>query len=410
MLRLIEKLGLLRKMETGVGDPVFHKMSKEIRDEEEKYYSYVEDLLKLLLTELASGLPTGNVHLVKNLLVLVIKCYMGSSREKILNNKLRELVVSKLLDSAFESTNGVISRLDEFNTLITAKLGLYTTCLNTALGNTGPTHINTFNTTCIVLPLIDRLSSDKYIFNCVDYNLFRETLNSVLNFLIQYTQGDGITVDPKVKSFLSSFSFFTYFQFLQNDMCKVFIEEGMNSYENLTPDTDDNLDNFIKKLMVMSNLNFNVTRMLEEVFRDRKLFYKILPNFMTFLIQINKFFISRQLEIIESENMKKVTNLISEPGFSFEDSNMLELRRNLFDYIGNLDNYLYFYTETLGSKLKQVGDLFIFSDEDVGQLQRCTDDIIKGLVNTIRTLTEADGITAIVTQLDLRAVLSLKAI
>jgi hypothetical protein len=400
LLRFIDKVNLLKKTE--INDQVYHKMITEVKDEEDKYFLYIEELLRILLNE--GG--TKNVVLIKNLMILTIKCYLESNREKVLNHKVNEIAISKLIDSCFDS-GSVQSRLDDFSNLIAEKLSLYTTCLKFA-SKDNPKTVSHFNLTCIILPVIERLGNDKYIFNCVDYNIFRETLNSILNFITKYSvEADAVQL-AKVRSFISHFSFFTYFQFLQNDMCKVFIEDGMNNFENL--DSEDNLDNFItKRLMIMSNLNFNVIRMLEEVFRDRKLFVKILPNFFIFLMQINKFFIAKQLDAVRSENMVNIITLVSQEGFSFEESNMMELKRNLFDYVSNLDSYLNFFVELFPDKIRIIvnRDLFLFQEEN---LQGHIDEIASGLILMIKSLTQSDEIVKLVELLDLRSLMNLKVI
>jgi hypothetical protein len=398
IIRFVEKTNLLKNIV--LVDNSYNKIIQEIKNEEEKYFNHIEDLLRITLNDI--GERRDDNPLVNNLMTLIIKCYIECNREDFLNTKIIELSVAKNILAVFDSQKSISGKLDEFNSFVSTKFGKYLACLSKASANKNC--LTNFNITCLILPVIERLSNDKYIFNCVDYNNFKDNLNSILTFITKHINLDNyLSINPlqlaKIKAFIGNFSFFTYFQFLQNDICKVFSDEGINSYENLTND-DENLETFIsKKLMAISNLNFNFIRILEDFFRDKRLFLKIVPNFLTFLLQINKFFISKQVEIIQSNNMNKIIDLIGQEGFSFEEANMIELKRNLIDYITNIDAYLFFFSDTLPAKLKSLisRDIFIFRDEeDFARLNSHIDVVVDILVRTIKTLTDTNEIMTVV--------------
>ena len=80
-----------------------------------------------------------------------------------------------------------------------------------------------------------------------------------------------------VRNFIQNFSFFTYYQYLQNDLCTNLT--GLIQYQNSSIKED-----YIK---IINSSIYNYIQALKEIFNKGKIFLKILPNFLTFIFQCN---------------------------------------------------------------------------------------------------------------------------
>ena len=78
-----------------------------------------------------------------------------------------------------------------------------------------------------------------------------------------------------VKNFIQNFSFFTYYQYLQNDLCTSLT--GLVQYQNISLRED-----YIK---IIASSIYNYIQALNGIFKEEKIFLKILPNFLTFISQ-----------------------------------------------------------------------------------------------------------------------------
>ena len=78
-----------------------------------------------------------------------------------------------------------------------------------------------------------------------------------------------------VKNFIQNFSFFTYYQYLQNDLCSSLT--GLVQYQNISLKED-----YIK---IIASSIYNYIQALNGIFKEEKIILKILPNFLTFISQ-----------------------------------------------------------------------------------------------------------------------------
>ena len=78
-----------------------------------------------------------------------------------------------------------------------------------------------------------------------------------------------------IKNFIQNFSFFTYYQYLQNDLCSSLT--GLVQYQNISLKED-----YIK---IIASSIYNYIQALNGIFKEEKIFLKILPNFLTFISQ-----------------------------------------------------------------------------------------------------------------------------
>jgi hypothetical protein len=395
-------------------------MVNEIKQEELNYFINIEDLLKILLSEFSLNKNNHSHVLMHNLFYLIFKIYFVTKNQNILFNKILESGLSSEIINVLDSNSNANSltnsskalgmSIEELQNLFENKYKfIHTILIESSDTNMG----NVFYINCFVVQLINKLNNDKFIFNCVDPITFRENYNCIINFISKPVGGlnifklyeiseikENVT---KVKIFAHSFSFFTYFQYLQNDIAKLFIDDinKSNNVQDVLPlaasasesndlDENNNFENYINKNLINNtNFIFNYFKSIVEIFREKKIFLKVIPNLLNFIIQCNKFIINKQTQFYDNENVSKLINLVkSQPKsnyeqaqehegdqegeyeghiqqayphclnkFSFDNTNLSIIRKNITEYLNNLNKLIYYFSDVgLGDGKKYFKD------------------------------------------------------
>ena len=123
-------------------------------------------------------------------------------------------------------------------------------------------------------PFINKYIKEKFLFNCSDSIQFFQNYKSILKFLKIFDLKDEEEIN-RVRNFIQNFSFFTYYQYLQNDLCSSLT--GLVQYQNISLKED-----YIK---IITSSIYNYIQALKGIFNKGKIFLKILPNFLTFISQ-----------------------------------------------------------------------------------------------------------------------------
>lgn len=356
------------------------QMVSEIRQEEIKYMNNVEELLRILINEyfiIDSG-SNINLLLMDNLFLLVFKIYFISKNQSLLYSKILDFGLYCDISSIFDNTSlsnarNLPQKIDDLYNLFTNKYKFMYDIFSTLkeedfIKCCSPTEDFIFQ--CFVGQLIDKLNSDKFIFNCVDPTVFKDNYKSIVLYLNKSHNFNQIENDSKytsktnflkIKTFIHSFSFFTYFQFIQNEISKVFINlENVNEVLTLNEENfHQNFENDItKNLTSNANLLFNFTKLIKDIFRENKIFLKVIPNLLNFIFQCIKFIIKRQSDLYKSENFQKLINLVTiskshnndevaeevaANNFSFDEANMLSIKKSLISYLNCLNNFINYF-------------------------------------------------------------------
>jgi hypothetical protein len=403
--------------ETYLKDEAYLNLVAEIKREEERIISIVEDILKVLLQEFEKNKKhydgekyernaggsiydksnLQNVNLINNLLYLVSKIFINSNNLNGLFIKILENGLSNEISNIFDNSNKILTvKIEDLQNLYEYKYKILKEIFDLNFESEIIVHLNGYkeNVTKNILPqnilassnqkskfftlqffihlfiiqFINKLNNDKFIFNCVNLMTFKDNYNSILNFFHKYSDLNienslnslsyinhkelhNFTENlSKIKTFLHSFSFFTYFQYLQNDISKLFLDYFVISTEKNSLDgeiSQENFEIFLNKNFISNtNLFFNYTKSISDMFRENKLFLKILPNFLNFILQCNKFILIKQKEFFRNENTLKLINLINDNSvskFSFEEANYSELKKNIIEYLNSLNNLILFF-------------------------------------------------------------------
>ena len=93
------------------------------------------------------------------------------------NNLNKENNSNKTI-SSFNKSNSLEKKLKSFENLLNNK---YKFMLETC-----KEHFYKFNLFCIVAPLLNKLSTEKHLFNCIDAENFRNNINSIYYFIEKF--------------------------------------------------------------------------------------------------------------------------------------------------------------------------------------------------------------------------------
>lgn len=362
------------------------ELVSEIKQEEIKYLNLVEEIMKICLNEYFSFIKNNNSKinqsLIKNLLVLICKIYNVNNNEITLFNKIQEISVINDINFVFDNKNkNLPAKLDELLSIYNGKYIFINEIFLTSFENNSENEIINknkklaFNLHSFIIPVINKLSLDKFIFNCVDPDFFRDNYLAIIKFLSNFLDKNNFfnsNIEPniisKIKVFINNFSFFTYFQYLQNEMSKIFIDDyqknkdlknstqKQNEVEEKENDSCDSSTIMVKNLTNLSNFLFNYIKLLEDIFRHNKAFVKILPNFLNFIVQCNKYIINRHLDIFD-QNKNNIFSLLNTENFSFEETNLHNLKKAIIDYLIGLENYLLFFIGDLSNNSNESSNL-----------------------------------------------------
>ena len=321
--------------------------------EEQKYNNIIKMSYKSFGDEFflnQNNINSNEIKLSLNILYLINKIYVIKGEEnefyKIIFEDYIKTNVIKILESNQELPQKIEELLSYMN--------------NEKLSNLNKTFNNKkFLVVSFLIPFLNKYTIEGTLYNCLDSNQFKDNYLSVLKFISNFYIDDNVF--ENIKSFIQNFSFFTYFQYIQNEICSKIselIKDDLN-YEDLT---------------LLSNCLFNFTKTVQEIFIEKKIFLKNLTNFINFILQCNKFI---QIKIKEYENnnenlkiylqSKNKENLIE---MKFDD----KIKKVLEEYDNNLKIYNTFFKEDFESKIIEVIERedFIFQNkEEKENLNKC---------------------------------------
>ena len=244
-----------------------------VKSNEKKYFNYfslIDDILYHFTENyfIKQNNTEINLRLDLNIISLIHKIYKIIKQEDTLYQKLFngfiKSALNKLTDANIDIPN-VINNL--INYIKSSQIeGLLLIFSNN----------NNFLNICFLNPFINKFIKEKFLFNCSDINQFYNNYKSVIKFMKLFNI-KNIEDISLVRNFIQNFSFFTYYQYLQNDLCTNLI--GLIQYQNSSIKED-----YIK---IINSSIYNYIQALKEIFNKGKIFLKILPNFLTFVFQCN---------------------------------------------------------------------------------------------------------------------------
>ena len=222
---------------------------------------------------------------------------------------------------------------------------------------------------CFSLKLSEQFSTiqEKALVICSDSSLFYDSYISIIDLfskhLLEKNNECVNIIRSKLIQMSSNFAFFTYNQFLQNEIYKVMIEDYANEktqtylnynvrklpYKNFL--NTDILKNDVYKqdlakiFMNFTNFILNLTKQLKEVLEKKKLFVKIIPHFMNFMASINNYVINKFASFFSHCTIKIfVAHLAEDLNFSFESNNMTGFLDLIVIFFNKFDNYFSIFT------------------------------------------------------------------
>ena len=244
-----------------------------VKSNEKKYFNYfslIDDILYHFTENyfIKQNNTEINLRLDLNIISLIHKIYKIIKQEDTLYQKLFngfiKSALNKLTDANIDIPN-VINNL--INYIKSSQIeGLLLIFSNN----------NNFLNICFLNPFINKFIKEKFLFNCSDINQFYNNYKSVIKFMKLFNI-KNIEDISLVRNFIQNFSFFTYYQYLQNDLCTNLT--GLIQYQNSSIKED-----YIK---IINSSIYNYIQALKEIFNKGKIFLKILPNFLTFIFQCN---------------------------------------------------------------------------------------------------------------------------
>ena len=278
---------------------LFIKYFELIRDNENKYFHYftiIEEILYYFSESyfIKQNNTEINLKLDLNIINLVFKIYRYTKKEDILFKKLYSGFIKSNFNKITETNKSISNIINELINYMNSERIIN---LSNIFKN------NNFNKICFLEPFINKFIKEKFIFNCSDVNQFVINYLSILKFIKLFNLKESVDLN-NIRNFLQNFSFFTYYQYLQNDLSIKIIE--------LIEGRKKNLDN--DYILLITNILFNYIKAIKDIFNENKIFLKILPNFLTFISQCSILINSRINEINKliqnSKNIKE--NLIND--------------------------------------------------------------------------------------------------
>ena len=282
-----------------------------VKSNEKKYFNYfslIDDILYHFTENyfIKQNNTEINLRLDLNIISLIHKIYKIIKQEDSLYQKLFngfiKSALNKLTDANIDIPN-VINNL--INYIKSSQIeGLLLIFSNN----------NNFLKICFLKPFINKFIKEKFLFNCSDINQFYLNYKSIIQFLKLFSLKESEDISL-VRNFIQNFSFFTYYQYLQNDLCTNLT--GLIQYQNANIKED-----YIK---VINTSIYNYIEAIKDIFSKGKIFLKILPNFLSFIFQCN---------ILLNNKIKEAMNFIK------NNSNInQEIIDNLNKYKDIYNNY-----------------------------------------------------------------------
>ena len=241
-----------------------------------------------------------------NIISLIHKIYKNTEQEDMLYQKLFNGFIKSTLNKLTDSNKDISNSINDLINYINSPQikGLLIIFSNN----------NNFLKICFLKPFINKFIKEKFLFNCSDINQFYLNYKSIIQFLKLFSLKESEDISL-VRNFIQNFSFFTYYQYLQNDLCTNLT--GLIQYQNANIKED-----YIK---VINTSIYNYIEAIKDIFSKGKIFLKILPNFLSFIFQCN---------ILLNNKIKEAMNFIK------NNSNInQEIIDNLNKYKDIYNNY-----------------------------------------------------------------------
>lgn len=288
-----------------------------INTSSEKYMEIINDILKYTSQSYFNANNKIAMKLNSNLLSLINKLFAIQKNEVNLYETIYDNYVKNEINKVFEKNITIPKVISEIEGIIDSEK--YKVLIN-EFNNPK------FLQICFIIPFINKFSNDKFLFNCSDSIQFKDNYISVLSFFNKYNIEEIV---GGVKSFLQMFSFFTYFQYVQNNMSTKLLGLVDVDYSN---DKDN--------LTIFTNCIFNYLKEIKEITEKKNIFIKNLPNFLNFILQCF-IFIQKKIKNFENNSeIIKLYHITSNDNLNFEISgkdkekiaNYLKVVQNLKEY------------------------------------------------------------------------------
>lgn len=302
-----------------------------VRDDEKKYFNYFSIIEEILYHFTENYFIKQNnteiyLKLDLNIVNLIYKIYKYTNKEDILYQKLFNGFIKSTFKKLTDTNKNIPNIVDDLiNHINSDKIKNISKIF---LPN------NNFIKICFLNPFINKYIKEKFLFNCSDVNQFVQNYISILKFIKIFDLKDNENLNI-IRNFLQNFSFFTYYQYLQNDLCTKLT--GLIQYQSKYNSIDKDY------ILMVSNTLFNYTKSIKDIFNEQKIFLKILPNFLTFISQCSLLINSKIKEIMKSIENKETNNikedLINEFKTNVEQFN--EYFKNEGEFYSNIINNVY---------------------------------------------------------------------
>ena len=232
------------------------------------YFSLIDDILYFFSENyfIKQNNSEINLKLDLNVIKLVYKIYKNIGQEDSLYQKLFNGFIKPFLNKITDSGKDIPNIINDLINYI--KSAQIQDLLIVFSKN------DNFLKICFLNPFINKYIKDKFLFNCSDSNQFFQNYKSILKFIKLFHLKDETEINS-IRNFIQNFSFFTYYQYLQNDLCTNLT--SLIKYQNISLKEE-----YIK---IITNSIYNYIQALKNLFKEQKIFIKILPNFLTFISQ-----------------------------------------------------------------------------------------------------------------------------
>ena len=264
-----------------------------VREDEKKFFNFfslIEDILYHFSENyfIKQNNTEINLKLDLNIINLIFKIYKYTNKEDILFQKLFNGFIKSAFNKMIDTNKNITNIVNELiNYINTDKIKN----LSKIFQN------DNFVKICFLKPFINKFIKEKFLFNCSDVNQFVQNYLSVLKYIKIFNLQDKEELN-NIRNFLQNFSFFTYYQYLQNDLCIKLT--GLIKFNNKY-----NINN--EYISMINNTLSNYIKAIKDIFNEQKIFLKILPNFLTFISQCSILINSKIKEAKKSnENNKNI--------------------------------------------------------------------------------------------------------
>lgn len=355
-----------------------HVLFSQVEESLNKFLHYVDVIFKIVTIKIykedqISNLKDSNESnseinwiLFTNLLDLLVKIYAKSTKKDIVFQKIGENVLNNEISLIFNNKNLQLNK----------KISLLSSIIDNKYNHLNHLVLSNFieslefNVVCYLDPLIKKVLEEKFVFNCIDPSSFKDNYNSFIDFVGRFVNFDNfekiLSKDRmKLINLISKFSFYTYYQFIHSDIVKNLIDDGQvyNQEELYFSKTGTNL----------SNLLFNFVKMNSEMFRDRKLFLKNLPNYLNILPQCNKYIIAKSVQFFENKFTEKILENLQNKKFDENESKRYMLL--ITEFLGNFEAYVKFFRDEIFEKLQSLVTREVFIFRKVSELEKLLEKI-----------------------------------